>query len=89
MRGETCLPNAYRRKVSVIAFAGEEIVANLGFNKCLTVPMTASKTNNADATTYAQPKNGFLPPIHETVEITTDFVPRYGFTGKSGTEMSK
>lgn len=42
----------------------------------------ASKMNTAAAATYAQPRNGFFPPIQETVEITTDFVPLYGSTGK-------
>jgi hypothetical protein len=31
--------------------------------------------------TYAQPKKGFLPPIHETVEKTTDLVPENCRTG--------
>ena len=43
----------------------------------------ASKMNTAAAATYAQPRKGFFPPIQETVEITTDFVPLYGSTGKS------
>lgn len=55
--------------------------AYLGRITCLIVPATAKMTNIDAATTYAQPKNGFFPPIHDTVEMTTDFVPLYGFTG--------
>lgn len=34
-------------------------------------------------TTYAMPRNGFLPPMTVRVEIIMDFVPPYLFTGKS------
>jgi hypothetical protein len=43
----------------------------------------ASATKSEDAATYAQPRKGFLPPIHDTVDITIDFVPEYVLTGKS------
>ena len=55
----------------------------LGLIMCRIVPATARRTTSEAATTYAQPRNGFFPPIHDTVEITTDFVPWYGNTGKS------
>ena len=35
----------------------------------------ARATNNDAAATYAHPRNGFLPPIHDAVEITMLFVP--------------
>lgn len=34
-------------------------------------------------TTYAMPRNGFLPPMTVRVEIIMDFVPPYFLTGKS------
>lgn len=52
------------------------------------VPRIASKTKRDAAATYAQPKNGFFPPIHETVEMTMDLVPEYGLTGKSITAVN-
>ena len=52
------------------------------------VPAMARATNNDAAATYAHPRNGFLPPIHDAVEITMLFVPLYGFTGKSDTLVS-
>lgn len=57
--------------------------AYLGLRRCLAVPTIASNMNTPAAATYAQPRKGFFPPIQETVEITTDFVPLYGRTGKS------
>lgn len=48
---------------------------NLGLSRWRMVPRIASKTKRDAAATYAQPKNGFFPPIHETVEMTMDFVP--------------
>jgi hypothetical protein len=30
---------------------------------------------------YAQPRKGCLPPTHETVEMTIDFVPENCLTG--------
>jgi hypothetical protein len=48
---------------------------NLGRTRCLMVPSTAKSTKTAAAATYAQPRKGFFPPIQETVEMTTDFVP--------------
>ena len=53
----------------------------LGCKICLAVPKTAKRTNTAAVATYAQPKNGFFPPIHETVEKTTDLVPENCLTG--------
>ena len=55
------------------------------------MPAMASNMNTPAAATYAQPKKGFFPPIQETVEITRDFVPLYGSTGKSANsqEVSK
>jgi hypothetical protein len=40
-----------------------------------------SATKTAAAATYAQPRKGFLPPIHDTVDITIDLVPEYDLTG--------
>lgn len=51
------------------------IVTHLGLIKCLIARSTASPTNSAEDATYAQPKNGFFPPIHDTVDMTIDFVP--------------
>ena len=45
------------------------------------VPAMESATKSADAATYAHPRKGFLPPIHDTVDITIDFVPEYDLTG--------
>ena len=53
----------------------------LGLIMCRIVPAMARRTKRAADATYAQPRKGFLPPIHETVEITIDFVPWYGNTG--------
>jgi len=39
------------------------------------VPAMASATKSAAEVTYAQPRNGFLPPIHDTVVMTMLFVP--------------
>ena len=47
------------------------------------MPRMPSKTSRLAAATYAHPRNGFFPPIHDTVEMTTDLVPLYGRTGKS------
>ena len=47
------------------------------------VPRIAKATNRDAAATYAQPKKGFLPPIHETVEMTIALCPLYERTGKS------
>lgn len=47
----------------------------LGLIRCLAVPAIARSTKMAAAATYAHPKNGFFPPIHDTVEMTMDFVP--------------
>lgn len=52
------------------------------------VPAMANRTKTAAVATYAQPKNGFLPPIQETVEMTIDLVPLYGRTGKSNDVIS-
>lgn len=60
--------------------------AYLGLMRCRAVPAIARRIKTPAAATYAQPKNGFFPPIHETVEMTIDFVPLYGNTGKSITE---
>jgi len=54
----------------------------LGLMMCRAVPRMARRTNTLAAATYAHPRKGFLPPIHETVEMTKDFVPLYGRTGK-------
>ena len=56
-------------------------MTHLGLIKCLIASAIARPTNSADDATYAQPKNGFFPPIHDTVEMTTDFVPLYDCTG--------
>jgi hypothetical protein len=48
---------------------------NLGLIRCRAVPAMASNMNTPAAATYAQPRKGFFPPIQETVDITTDFVP--------------
>lgn len=48
---------------------------DLGLTRCRAVPAMASNMNTPAAATYAQPRKGFFPPIQETVEITTDFVP--------------
>jgi hypothetical protein len=53
----------------------------LGCKRCFAVPATARTTNKMAVATYAQPKKGFLPPIHETVEKTTDLVPENCRTG--------
>lgn len=45
------------------------------------VPRTPSKTSNADAAMYAQPKKAFLPPVQAMVEITIDLVPPNDSTG--------
>ena len=55
----------------------------LGLIMCRIVPATARRTNTEADATYAHPRKGFCPPIHDTVETTTDFVPWYGNTGKS------
>ena len=60
----------------------------LGLIMCRIVPAMARITKRAADATYAQPRKGFLPPIHDTVEITMLFVPLYGFTGKSGAPIS-
>ena len=52
-----------------------------GRMRCRMRPATPSATNSAAVATYPHPRNGFFPPIHDTVEITIDFVPLYGFTG--------
>ena len=54
---------------------------HLGRIMCRMVPAIARPTKSAAVATYAQPRNGFLPPIHDTVEITTDLVPWYDCTG--------
>lgn len=64
-------------------------VAHLGLMRCRAVPRMAMRMKRAADATYAQPRNGFLPPIHETVEMTKDFVPLYGRTGKSTAEIRK
>lgn len=43
----------------------------------------ARRTKTPAEATYAQPRKGFFPPIHETVVMTKDLVPLYGKTGKS------
>ena len=45
------------------------------------VPAMPGAKNSDAAATYAYPRNGFSPPIHETVEMTSDLVPEYGSTG--------
>jgi len=40
-----------------------------------------STTKSEAAATYAHPRKGFLPPIHDTVDITIDLVPEYDLTG--------
>ena len=59
----------------------ERAYAYLGLMRCLMVPAMARATKSAAVATYAHPRKGFLPPIHDTVEMTTDFVPWYGLTG--------
>ena len=75
-------PNAYKlpseeRKQG----ESDSLATHLGFTKCLMVPAMANATKRDDVATYAHPRNGFLPPIHETVEMTIDLVPEYGRTG--------
>ncbi len=60
---------------------GEETY--LGLIRCRIVPRKPSRTRRLAAATYAQPRNGFFPPIHDTVEMTIDFVPENERTGKS------
>ena len=61
-----------------------EMQTYLGLMRCLMVPKMARRTKSAAVATYAHPRKGFFPPIQETVEMTNDFVPEYGRTGKSG-----
>lgn len=53
----------------------------LGFMTCRMVPAIARATKSEAAATYAHPRKGFLPPIHDMVVMTIDFVPEYVLTG--------
>lgn len=74
MTTATCLPISYARCERGCAEDARSRT-DLGRIMCRIVPATARATNSAAVATYAQPRKGFLPPIHDTVEITTDFVP--------------
>lgn len=56
---------------------------DLGLMRCRIVPRKPSRTRRLAAATYAHPRNGFLPPIQDTVDMTIDFVPENERTGKS------
>jgi hypothetical protein len=80
-RADSCRPAGCARVISISLMRTGGYETHRGLARCRIVPATASATKSAEAATYAQPRNGFLPPIQETVEMTIDFVPEYGFTG--------
>lgn len=75
MKAETCRLGVYDAHRGQYNIRWKASCSNLGLTRCRIVPRTARRTNTLAAATYAHPRNGFLPPIHETVEITNDFVP--------------
>jgi hypothetical protein len=52
-----------------------------GLIRCLMSPAIARTTHRMAAPMYAQPRNGCLPPIQDTVDITIDLVPENSLTG--------
>lgn len=53
----------------------------LGLMKWRMRPAIASTTHRIATATYAQPRNGCLPPTQATVEIRIDLVPPNCLTG--------
>ena len=54
-----------------------------GLIRCAIVKNTPKTMQRPPTTTYAIPRNEFLPPITVRVEIRMDFWPLYIVTGKS------
>ena len=51
--------------------------------RCAPVNKAPRTIQSPPTTTYAMPRNGFLPPMTVRVEMMMAFVPPYFLTGKS------